>query len=434
MMVSMAILALIAASSPARDDPAPVRIGLNPAMEVDVAEVVDRLALAGGVAVDRPPAPLMLPMSGLAAPLTRALLRETLGPDVAVDLRPGELVITLAPRAAEAGRKDDLERRLRDLAGRAGREVDRRSRYGVHARPSYRPNDPGRPTVCLIHGLNSTSGVFLHMVGPLEGAGYGVVAYDFPYNRDLDETSAAFRRDWAEFRRKAGDGRPWAIVAHSMGSLLARSYAEDDAGYARDVSSMILIAPPNRGSSLSRAQTFLQMVQSLRAMDGSGARRADPLSLLGDGLGAAADDMTPGSDFLRALEARPRRAGVPYHILAGDVGYLSPEARRRVESPAAGRGVLGGVGRLMAAGASAPLDEITDGLGDGCVSVASTRLAGVADHRVLHANHLELIRAPLLFPDPGPVATMPDILALLATDAPAGPPGRQGLGPGPGLR
>ncbi len=396
-------------------DGAPVRIGLDAGSEVDVAEVVARLAEASGAPVARPSAPLTLPTAGLAASMTRTMLGDTLGPDATLDFRPGELVVTLSPRLAEPGRKADWERRLRELADRADREVRRRARYGLGARPSYRPNDPGRPTVCLIHGLNSTSGVFKHFFGPLEAAGYGVTVYDFPYNRDLDDTSAAFGRDWAEFRRKSGDARPWAIVAHSMGSLLARSYVEDDAAYARDVSALILLAPPNRGSSLAKAQTVLQMVQGAQALNGS--RRTDPLALLGDGLGAAADDMTPGSAYLKALNARPRRAGVRYHILAGDVGYINAQARRQVESQIGGRGMLGGIGRMVAAGASAPLDEITDGLGDGCVAVASTRLEGVADHRALHANHLELIRAPLLFPEPGPVASMPDILRWLAEGA-----------------
>jgi hypothetical protein len=45
--------------------------------------------------------------------------------------------------------------------------------------------------------------------------------------------------------------------------------------------------------------------------------------------------------------------------------------------------------------------------------VARTKLAGVDDHVVMHANHAELIRAPLLYPDPGPVACMPYLLRWL---------------------
>ena len=419
---ALVCLAVISAGSTRDDRPVTVRVPLNRASEVDVSEVVARLAETSRLAVAPPTAPLMLPLDGRAASLARTLLGETLGTDATIEVRPGELTISLAPRLLNPESKAAWEARLRDLSGRATREIERRGRYGFHARPSYRPNDPARPTVCLIHGLNSTAGVFHHVFPPLEMAGYGIVTYDFPYNRDLDETSAAFRRDWTEFRERIGDSRPWAIVAHSMGSLLARSYVEDDASYSRDVTSMILIAPPNLGSSLAKAQTLLQTVQSLQAMQG--ARRTDPLALLGDGLGLAADDMTPGSSYLKALNARPRREGVRYHILAGDHGYLDAEARRRVDATMSSKGVLGGLGRMLASGASASLDEITDGLGDGCVSVASTRLAGVGDHRTLHANHLELIRAPLLFPEPGPVASMPDLLRWLGADLPVEPGNR----------
>src|SRR5262249_9046219 len=36
-------------------------------------------------------------------------------------------------------------------------------RAGFRALASYRPNDPGRQTVCLVHGMNSSSGSFIHM-------------------------------------------------------------------------------------------------------------------------------------------------------------------------------------------------------------------------------------------------------------------------------
>ena len=392
------------------DAPVTVRVALDDASEVDIAEVIARLSATLEIVLDRPATSLTLPMSGLAAPLTRTLLGETLGPDASLEVARRELIITIRSKAVSPDHRDEWTRRLRDLSARADREAKRRTRYGMHARSSYRPDDPDRPTVCLLHGLNSTSGVFTHFFRPLEEAGYGVVAYDFPYNRDLDETSEAFVRDWAAFRVRNGDRRPWAIVAHSMGSLLARTYVEGDA-FAADISTMILIAPPNHGSALAQGQTLLQMSQGLGAVQGT--RKSDPLSLLGDGLGAAADDMMPGSSYLDRLNRRPRRDGVLYHVVAGDSGYLSASARRQIDARASGGGLLGGLGRIALANTSGALDAITDGKGDGCVSVASTRLAGVNDHRVMHLNHLELIRAPLLFPDPGPVPTMPDILRWL---------------------
>ena len=145
--------------------------------------------------------------------------------------------------------------------------------YGMRALASYRPNDPARPTVCLVHGLNSSSGGFVHMIPWLEEAGYGIVIYDYPFNRRIDESCAAFARDWAAFRRRVGEQLPWAIVAHSMGALLARSLVEDDATWAGDVSSMILIAPVNQGSHLARVQTVIQFMNGLQSINGKNTTR-----------------------------------------------------------------------------------------------------------------------------------------------------------------
>lgn len=402
-----------------------VRVGLNDRQEADVAELALGLAKAAGIELPRPRGSVKLPMTGLGGPLSRALLAESLGADVVAVVEGASLTVRIPEGRLAAGGRADWEARVRGLVERVEREEKRRERYGLHALRSYRPNDPARPTVCLIHGLNSTSGVFWHMVAPIEAAGYGVVVYDFPYNRDLDESAAAFRRDWAEFRKRSGDARPWAVVCHSMGGLLARSYVEDDAAYADDVASLILIAPVNGGSNLSKVQTIHQMLQGLKAVNGGSGKGGDALARLGDGLGAAADDMLPGSAFLKGLNGRRRRAGVPYHTLAGTGGFLSPAARRQIEARLGldGRATLvGGLARLAAGNLPAQLDEITEGTGDGCVSLASTRLDGVDDHVTLPANHLELIRAPLLYPDPGPVACMPYVLGWLAKDLPAPKP------------
>ena len=414
-------LLLLVMLAPGPSDGGPVRLAVGVSGEIDVAEVVARLAERAGVEVRRPEGALTLPVGGLAGSLTRTLLEESLGQDVAWTFGDREVVAAIRPEALRPEGLPGFKARLEGLAARAQEAARRRSAYGMKARPSYRANDPGRPTICLIHGLNSTAAVFKHMVGPLEAAGFGVVTYDFPYNRDLHQTAPAFGRDWADFRKKAGDARPWAVVAHSMGGLLARFYVEGD-GYAGDVSDLILIAPPNHGSGLAKAQALLQLTQGMKAVRG---REARALASLADGVGEAADDMTPGSPFLAALNARPRRAGVRYHILAGDAGFLTAEARRRIELQAGALkgagGFVGGLARLAGGDLSARLDEVTDGLGDGCVAVASTRLDGVEDRRVIHADHLELIRAPLLFPGPGPVACLPFVMERLGAAAGAKP-------------
>ena len=175
------------------------------------------------------------------------------------------------------GPPTELAGRVRALAdGRPGRLGNAAIAGGFRARPSYRPNDPARPTVCLVHGINSTSGSFVHLVPELERAGYGVVLYDFPFNRDLDESAAAFADAWRAFRDEHGEHRPWAIVGHSMGALLARSYVEGP-DYGDDVAALILIGPPNEGSAMAKAQGLLQWIEGFTAArEGAGAGPGRP--------------------------------------------------------------------------------------------------------------------------------------------------------------
>jgi hypothetical protein len=79
-------------------------------------------------------------------------------------------------------------------------------------------------------------------------------------------------------------------------------------------------------------------------------------------------------------------------------------------------GVFGRLTRVATADLPEILDELTDGTGDGCVALKRARLEGVSEFVTIHANHAELIRAPLLYPDPGPVACLPIVLRWLKND------------------
>ena len=165
-------------------------------------------------------------------------------------------------------------------------------------------------------------------------------------------------------------------------------------------------------------QTVVQLMNGLQAINGKDKTKA--MMNLSDGLGQAAQDMLPGSTFLKKLNLRPRRLGLAYHIIAGDRGFLTQVSRAQIEGRIdllkRNSGIFGRLTQTATADLPDLLDELTDGTGDGCVSIERTRLEGVADHVTIHANHAELIRAPLLFPDPGPVACMPDLLRRLKTD------------------
>jgi len=414
---------------PATAEPIRIVVPTTASSEVDLAEFVVRAAKATGLEIDRPPGNLKLSLNGLAGTLSRKMLEATLGDDVKINVEPKALVILVDRALTTPGRRPEWARRIGELAAKCEAEARRRLQYGMHALKSYQPNDPSKPTICLVHGVNSSSYGFVHMIPWLENAGYGIVVYDFPYNRSLEESCRVFARDWLTFRRERGEKQAWSIVGHSMGTLLARDYVEGES-HGRDVDALIMVAPVNQGSHLARTQTVLQLFKGLEALNGK--RPSDALAHLGDGLGEAASDMVPGSRFLKTLNGRGRREGVAYHIIAGDSGILPVAARKQIEDQAnlarSQSGMFGVLARkTIGDDLSDRLDEVTDGTGDGCVSVSRTKLAGAPEPVVLHANHAELIRAPLLFKDPGPVACMSYLLKWLpAPRAPEKPPGSTG--------
>lgn len=385
---------------------------------VAVSGIVAALSDATGQDVVPPAFDLTLPVRGVPGALGRTLLRDCLGDDVVVEIDEDAVVFRPRPGLGRDGARMEWRARLEGLAARTEEAAGRKTRHAMQARPSYRPNDPSRPTVCMVHGLNSSSGGFVHMIPLLEEAGYGVVLYDYPPNQGLEDSSEAFRADWEAFRERAGERRPWAIVAHSMGALVARSYIEGPGRGAGDVDSLILIAPVNQGSHVARLQPVLQLAQKFAAVKRGKTTQA--LEELAQEPGRSADDMLPGSAFLKAINGRPRNQAVTYHILAGDVGLLTAEGRKRIEDQielvSRSAGPLA-ILTQAAIGEVAPiLDELTDGTGDGAVAVEATRLPDAPEPVILAANHAELIRAPLLFADPGPVVTMPWILNWLKED------------------
>lgn len=393
-----------------------IRVPLNANGEANLAEVAQKLGDMSGTNIPGALPELWVPIRGVAGSLTRTLLSETLGKAVDIRIERDELVIQVDLDAVRAAGVVDWRARIRALAERVIREASIQQQYGMRRRASYRANDPARPTVVLIHGMNASSSVFIHMVPLLEQAGYGVLLYDYPDNRDLDATCPRFVEEWKAARAATRDTRPWAVLAHSMGAMLARWYVEGDE-YSGDVSRLILLGPPNEGSPLAKAQSVFQWLQGVELAQGA---QVGALSAYSEGLGEAAADLMPGSVFLRSLNARPRRAGVEYHILAGDVGFITKAQRVELETRLAGMRRLAGVfGKLATVAVSdlpAQLDALADGTGDGVVPISSTKLAGVHDHVVIGENHVALIRGPLLYPDPGPVACMPFVLNRLGRE------------------
>ena len=251
--------------------------------------------------------------------------------------------------------------------------------------------DRRRPLTVLIHGLDADRSDCIPLGNLLRDAGHQVAYFSYPGEQPIADSAALLRRSLASLRGSY-PGIRVDIIAHSMGSLVAREYVEGP-GYAGGVDHLIMVAPPNHGSKWAGWRVLLSIEENYHL------RRDDPewrwSWLVTEGLGEAGRDLQPGSPFLKELNNRPRRQGVSYTIIAG-----SKSGVNRVQSewlgtasrwiPTAARSWWGV--RNCYAGLERKATSLRDRTGstDGPVSIRSTMLAGVKDVVILPADHVSL--------------------------------------------
>lgn len=250
-----------------------------------------------------------------------------------------------------------------------------------------------RKTVILVHGLDDPGRVWQDLAPRLVQEGFDVWRMDYPNDQPITASARMF------FEALEGlqphEVRRVAIVSHSMGGLVSRELlTRPDIGYARaasegrvpDVTTLVMVGTPNHGSQMARFRIFTEIRDQMsRIAQGEGNWLGGVL----DGAGEAKIDLLPGSDFLTDLNARPHPAGVRMLVIAG---VASPWKERDIHSwvdqlrpnlPEQRQKEFQALGDALV--------SMTHGLGDGLVTVDSTRLEGVP-HRTVDGTHLSMIR------------------------------------------
>jgi pimeloyl-ACP methyl ester carboxylesterase len=251
--------------------------------------------------------------------------------------------------------------------------------------------DPSRPLVLLVHGLDCDRANWGDMADLLAGEGHQVAYFNYPSDQPIADSATLLTRHVTSLHRQY-PGLRIEMVAHSMGGLVSRAFVEGPA-YCGGVERLILIGPPNHGSSWARGRMFLEFQEHyvLRRYD----RDWSPTWMITDGLGEAGRDLRPGSSLWQHLNALPRREGVRYTIVAGSQSPTRRVAARCVETTSnliAGRAAKWWGLRQCKAGLRGAADRLlrANSAGDGAVSVASAKLAGVEDFTVVPADHATL--------------------------------------------
>ena len=209
-----------------------------------------------------------------------------------------------------------------------------------HRPPPEPPSPPVAPHQCVVvlHGM-ARSAMYMHPLElDLERAGYSVVNETYPTRKEPIEALAARVGDMVE-QCRAGGARRIHFVTHSLGGLVVRYWLRDHA--LPEAGRFVMLGTPNGGSEITdryRNQWWYQFTTGP----------------VGQQIGTDADSV------VRRLGPLPMETGVIAGTRAANRAY----------------------------------SELIGGPNDGKVSVASTRLPGLADFLLIDNSHYFLPRAP----------------------------------------
>ena len=260
------------------------------------------------------------------------------------------------------------------------------------------PEAPGRmaldrKSAVLVHGLDDPGDVWQSLAPELVKENFNVWLMRYPNDQPIVESSQLFFEELKGLKQR-GIHRI-SIVAHSMGGLVSQEMLTNpEIGYNRSAkeglvpqaATLIMVGTPNHGSQLVRMRIFTEVRDQLSRLTKG---QASWLAGILDGAGEAKIDLLPGSRFLTELNARSHPQGVDILIIAGmsspwtesDINSWVNDLRKKVSDDR--QKWVDKLGKNMVA--------LTHGLGDGVVTVESTRLQGVA-HRTVDGTHMTMIR------------------------------------------
>ncbi|MBY0312896.1 MAG: alpha/beta fold hydrolase [Phycisphaerales bacterium] len=249
--------------------------------------------------------------------------------------------------------------------------------------------------VVLVHGLDEPGAVWDDLAPALLDKKHHVAKFDYPNDGPIVDASILLTQTLT--RLKSQGVQRVDIVAHSMGGLVARdaltrsdAYAGDAAGSASlpAVDRLILLATPNQGSKLTALQPVSEAREQLaRAIDGTQASGSGLVNSYADGAGEAARDLSTGSAFLTALNARTAPKNVR---ITNVIARVIPEDR--VDGFAADVAKLAAlVDERPSPSLDRALKSLVSSVGDGIVSTDSMRLDS-AESIVVTADHRSVVR------------------------------------------
>lgn len=253
--------------------------------------------------------------------------------------------------------------------------------------------DNGASAIVLIHGLDDPGKVWMNLTPALVAEGYAVWQLEYPNDQPPAESAQFFFDELKELRSSGVE--QITVVAHSMGGLISREMltsevinysAALDRRLVPEVTRLIMVGTPNHGSQMARFRFFAEVRDHLdRLYKG----QTNGLGFVLDGAGEAKIDLLPGSRFLTELNSRPHPQGIDMLVIAG---ITAPWSEADVAA------WLGDINKKTSRDLTPELEKLgramtsmSNGLGDGLVTLDSARLEGIPLVTV-PGTHLSMIR------------------------------------------
>jgi pimeloyl-ACP methyl ester carboxylesterase len=252
--------------------------------------------------------------------------------------------------------------------------------------------DTAKPLVVLVHGLDCDRINWEPMADLLRNEGRQVALFTYPSDQPIAESAVELGNKLAELRAKT-PGLSFDLICHSMGGLVARAYVEGDTYNNGGIHRLIMLGTPNRGTNWATYRLALEIDEHFDLWRHE--PNWSPSWMITDGLGEAGDDLKPKSDFLKALNAHPRRDGVKYTIIAGNLDPARRMTANCLENTAGWipNRVSNWWGfrqtKNKLAGSAQRMRE--RGRSDGPVGVSRCKLKGVEDFVIVAADHATLL-------------------------------------------
>lgn len=303
--------------------------------------------------------------------------------------RKNDRLIVSLNRAALKKKRDKYGRRFREMTIKNDDEESLGFRF---EKPGMAENAKLERLVVVTHGFTSSPANLAALQRSLSREGHVMASFGYHSRFGVVDSAATFSEELHRFQDQFPDASV-TIVAHSMGGVVSRWMLEHAELCPRNVDQLIMIAPPNHGSDLTRPGLAGPPIRIKNV-------QLDPIRI-GEWAGGVAEevnagirDLRPGSLVLKRLDGLARNSNVAYSVILGDSGIVDPllvsvtrqlliERQHNAIAYAALEQFESFEGQM---------DELLDGRGDGVVSLDSGRLDGVDDLIILPMRHNDVAK------------------------------------------